>query len=162
YIENHSTVPIVVFAITLTNCQNVKVQCGARNMKLRVDGGSRSLAVRVEPQSLQMPWNYSFGFSWHADTSYGTAALSALAQGTVLGMTRWVRWHIVSDAVQFLPPETLGAKRPGRTTIHFSLAEEPQKMLPAPIADIDYPVIAAYPVDPHAPVFEGRAVDADS
>jgi hypothetical protein len=28
--------------------------------------------------------------------------------------------------------------------------------------EIEYPVIAAFPSDPHAPIFEGRAVDADT
>lgn len=31
-----------------------------------------------------------------------------------------------------------------------------------PADEVDYPVIVAFPVDPHAPGFEGVTVDADS
>jgi hypothetical protein len=62
--------------------------------------------------------------------------------------------------VQFVPPDQLIAKRPGRTQIHFKLADEPQKMLAAPVNEVDYAVVAAYTPDPHAPVFDGRALDA--
>jgi hypothetical protein len=236
YIENHSTVPVIVFAMTLTSCENIKNQCGVRNTNLRVDAGGRTMAVRVEPQNDQRAWNYSFGFSWHADSSYGKAALNALAeggdesarvrlaaiqhsdslrkaetgppanelsrtdfpalasriasmraypdslviapgertsierirlllldsQGSILGQTRWVSWRIGSGAVEFVPPYEIVAKRPGRTVIHFALASEPQKMLASPVPEIDYPVIVAYPTEPHAPVFNGRAVDSDT
>jgi hypothetical protein len=236
YIENHSTVPVIVFAMTLTSCENIKNHCGVQNTHLRVDAGARTMALRVEPQNDQRAWNYSFGFSWHADSSYGKAALTALAQsgdeasrvklaaiqhadslrkaetgppanelsrtdfpalasriasmrpypeslvivpgertsierirlllldsqGEILGQTRWVSWRIGSGPVQFIPPYELVAKRPGRTVIHFALAPEPQKLLANSLPEIDYQVIAAYPPDPHAPVFEGRAVDADT
>src|SRR5882672_7949865 len=49
YVENHSTVPIIVFAITLTDCENVKGTCGAKQVHRRIDAGNRDIIVRVEP-----------------------------------------------------------------------------------------------------------------
>src|SRR2546421_4711417 len=78
YIENHSTVPVEVFSIRLTDCQNIREQCGPRNTHLRVPAGNRVIAVRVEPESKERGFYYRFGFSWHEDSSYAQA-LTALA-----------------------------------------------------------------------------------
>ena len=237
YVENHSTVPVRIFAITLTNCENVKVTCGVRQTNLRLDPDRREVAVRIEPKNRGQGFHYSFGFSWHVDSA-NAMALAALAQagdsgsrvklaamqhadslrraetgphynelsqsdfsvlgprvasmraipdslvvepgertsierirlllldkqGTVLGQTRWVSWRIMSGmnaAIQFEPPTTLVAKRPGRTTFRFSLAQQAQQLVPTPINDVEYTIVAAYPPDAHAPVFTGRALDAD-
>ena len=205
YIENHSTVPVEVFSIRLTDCQNIREQCGTRNTHLRVPAGNRVIAVRVEPESKERGFYYRFGFSWHEDSSY-TQALTALAtagdekarvqlsaiqhadslrrsetgahyndlsrtdfaalasrvasmraypeslvlapgerttierirlllldnQGVVLGQTRWVGWRVENRGpIEFLPPNQINAKRPGRSVIRFSLAEEAQKALAA-------------------------------
>lgn len=235
YIENHSTVDVRVFAISLTDCENVNVQCGVKQMNLRVPADGRQMAVRIEPKNRAQGYFYRFGFSWHADSD-SKAALNALAsagdssarvklasmqhadslrnaeegprynelsrsdfsilaprvasmraypeslvvapgtrtniekvrllllddQGTVLGQTRWVSWRVSRGAIGFEPPYTMVARHPGRATIRFSLAEEPQKMIPTHVNDVEYPVTVAYPPDPNAPVFEGRALDADS
>jgi len=81
----------------------------------------------------------------------------------VLGHTRWLRWTVSSrSAVQFIPPDRMIARAPGRTTIRFSLAEDAQKLLTNTISDVEMPLVIAYRIDPHAPVFAGRAVDADT
>ena len=236
YVENHSTVPVIVFAIMLTDCENVRMQCGARQMNTRLDAGGRSQVARIQPENRERAMGYRFSFSWRADTSYGTSVLTALAEtgdssarvrlaamqhadslrraeegphfneltksdfsmiagrvarmnaypeslviapgertsierirvllldnaGSVLGQTRWFRYQIGSGPVQFTPPVTLVGKRPGRTVIRFALADEAQKLLGAPVADLVYPVVVAYAPDPHAPTFEGLAVDADT
>lgn len=237
YVENHSTVPVRIFAISLTNCENVKVTCGVRQTNLRLDPDRREVVIRIEPKNRGQGFHYNFGFSWHVDSA-SAIALAALAQagdsgarvrlaamqhadslrraetgphynelsqsdfsvlgprvasmraipdslvvvpgertsierirlllldkqGTVLGQTRWVSWRIMGGmnaAVQFEPPATLVAKRPGRTTIRFSLAQQAQQLIPTPVNDVEYSVVAAYPPDAHAPVFTGRAVGAD-
>src|SRR4051812_14525001 len=235
YVENHSTVPVRVFAFSLTDCENINVSCGVHQTNLQVRAGQRDIVVRVAPKNRSLSWHYRFAFSWHEDSS-GTNALNALAQagdstarvrlaamqhadslrraetgphynelsksdftvlgprivamraypdslvivpgerasierirlllldnqGTVLGQTRWVSWRIGSGAVQFEPPMSLIARRPGRTTITFRLAPEAQQSLSTAINEVEYSVIAAYPTDPHAPVFTGLAVDADA
>ena len=236
YVENHSTVPVIVFSVRLTNCENINVQCGVHPANVKLDAGQREIVQRIGPKVPTQRWNYSFGFSWRADTSYGTKLLSALAgagdtsaavrlaaqqhadslrraetgahyndlsqsdftvlapriasmraypeslviapgervgieqirmllldnQGAVLGQTRWVRWQLINGAVQFVPPRDFIARRPGRSIIRFSLAEDAQKLIPNPINKVEYPVLAAYAPDVHAPVFEGRVRDADT
>jgi hypothetical protein len=236
YIENHSTVPVRIFAIRLTDCDNVNVQCGVKQMNLRVDPGSKELAVRISPKSNSQGFHYRFGFSWRGDSSEANQVLSALSeagdssarvrlaamqhadslrrnetgrsyneltpsdfsmvaprvasvraepeslvivpgqrtsierirlllldkQGTVLGQSRWFGWRVPNGAVQFEPPTTLIARRPGRSVMRLNLAEDAQKLLGSRMDEIEYPIIAAYPSDPHAPMFEGRAVDADT
>jgi len=40
YIENRSTVPVTVFNISLTGCENVKQQCSPHPVKIRVAPGA--------------------------------------------------------------------------------------------------------------------------
>lgn len=234
FIENESTVPITVFSMSLRGCDNVREQCDVRSVRLRVQPNGRVLAMTVDPADPQRGFNYSFGFSWHADSS-SAAALAALAShgdaaagvqlaaiqradserradvgytelgrddyrsiasqatalraqpesllmepgqradldqvhlllvdstGQVLGRTHWVGFGLPSsDAVQFAPPRQLVARHTGRFVIHYTLADQAQAMLTHRIAPLDVPVVVAFPVDPHAPVFLGRALDADS
>lgn len=235
YVENRSTVDVKVFAITLTDCENVNVQCGVRQMNTRIPADGRQIVVRIEPKNRSLGFHYRFGFSWHADSSGARAALNALAtagdsgsrvrlaaiqhsdslrnaeegprynelsrsdftilaprivamraypeslvvtpgtrtsiekirllmldnQGTVLGQTRWIGWRATRGAAEFEPPNMILARRVGRSVIHLNLAPEPEKMLAAPLPDLELPVIVAFPPDPTAPVFEGRALDAD-
>jgi hypothetical protein len=236
YIDNRSTVPVTVFGMRLTGCENVKIQCGARVSSLHIGAGARQLALRIEPANRAQGFTYAFGFSWHPDSS-STAALAALAeggseaartrlaamqhadsleraetgvhynelsredfaaiapraaalradpdslllvpgeqttvdrihllvvdaQGVVLGRTHWMGFRApAAGAVQFTPPNILRAQAPGRTIVHFSLAEAAQRLLPHPLNDVDYPVVSSFPPDPHAPTFAGVAVDGDS
>jgi hypothetical protein len=80
YVENHSTVPITVFGVRLTECENVKAQCATRQLNLHVGPGERELALRVEPGNRMQGFTYQFNFSWHPDSS-SASALAALADG---------------------------------------------------------------------------------
>jgi hypothetical protein len=236
YVENHSTVAVRIFAIRLTDCENVNVQCGVRQMNLRVDPGSKELAVRISPKSNSLGFHYRFGFSWHADSSEANQVLTALSsagdsssrvklaamqhsdsvrraetgrqynelsrsdfaligsrvesmraepeslvmvpgqrtsierirlllldgKGAVLGQTRWFGWQAPNGAVQLEPPTTLVARRPGRTILRLRLSDEAQKSFASPVSDVEYAIVSAYPPDPHAPIFEGRTVDANT
>jgi len=79
YVQNRSTVPVRVFSVSLSSCENIKQQCGPRRANLRLDPGARLLAIRVEPDNAQRAFSYSFAFNWQADSA-GAAALSALAE----------------------------------------------------------------------------------
>ena len=94
YIENRSTVPVTVFSVTLSGCENVKQQCSPRPAKIRIPPGRRELAIRVEPTNVDRGFGYQFGFSWNADSA-GVNALTALAangdtraQGRLTAMQR--------------------------------------------------------------------------
>ena len=236
YIHNHSTVPVTVFSVSLSGCENVKQQCSPRPVSIRVAPGRRELATRVEPENESRGFSYYFRFGWRADSS-SVSALAALAsggdegaqarlaaiqrsdsiartergarykeltrddfaslagrvallraqpdslvlvpgertsieriqllvadsQGVPFGRTRWARWQVPSSgALQFIPPENIIARAPGRSIIRFRLAEEAETVLQREIPELEYPVVVAYPPDPNAPAFLGRAVDADS
>jgi hypothetical protein len=230
FVENRSSVPVKVFRVTLSSCQNVKLRCSTRPVSIWIQPGHRQLVIRVEPGTLQRGFSYRFGFSWNTDSPSARGApapsgderridvlqlvdsimhraregpreltrddFAALAgrattlrvhpeslvlapgerasidrvqlfladsRGVVLGRTRWVRWRVVdSNAVQFLPPEDIVARAPGRATVRVRLADEAEAILKRSIPEIEYPVVVAYAVDPHAPVFTGLARDADT
>src|SRR5690242_9353544 len=79
YVENRSTVPVIIFSVRLTNCENINLECGVHSMNVKLDAGQRQIVERIGPKNIAQRWNYSFGFSWRADTSYGTKVLGALA-----------------------------------------------------------------------------------
>jgi hypothetical protein len=64
--------------------------------------------------------------------------------------------------VQFVPPDRLIARSPGRDFVRFSLADEAQGLLANQIVDVELPVVVTSSFDPHAPVFKGMVVDADT
>ena len=237
YVENRSTVPVIIFALRLDNCENINVPCGVHQSNIKLEAGQRSVVERIGGKSPNQRWSYNFGFSWRADTSYGNKVLGALAEagdtsarvrlaaqqhadslrhaetgphyndltrsdfamlaprvasmraypdslvltpgehasiekirlllldstGSVLGQTRWLRWQLpMGGNLQFNPPTDLVARRPGRSIIRFSLAEEAQKLIPRPINSVEYPVISEYVLSAHAPTFEGVVRDADT
>lgn len=236
FIQNRSTVPVRVFSLSLTNCENIKLSCGPKRANLRIAPGERSLALRIEPDNPQRAFSYNFGFSWQADSA-SSAALSALAasgaagaaerlaatrradsiaktqggpryreltrddftalagravslqaepeslliapgeetslerlqllviddQGRVAGRTRWVEWSVPGLGVaDFVPPDRIIARRPGRMVLRFRLASEAAQSLRTEGMDVEVPIVVGYRIDPHAPTFAGRVVDADS
>lgn len=236
YVHNRSTVPVTVFSVSLTGCENVKQSCGPRPVNIRVPPSHRVLATRVGPDSDIHGFSYRFAFSWRADSS-STSALRALAeggsedartrlsamqradslhhaqqgaryneltpdafaalagraarlradpdslvlepgtrvdidrikvlvvdsQGVPFGRTRWVRWQSPGPgAVQFVPPQGLVARRPGRAVFRFSLADEAESLLAQPLDVLEVPIVVAYKPDPSAPIFEGLAEDGES
>jgi hypothetical protein len=81
YVQNRSTVPVIVFGTRLTNCENVKQQCSMRPANVRIGPGERQLAIRVEPDNAVRGFSYHFGFSWRADSSNLTALAALAASG---------------------------------------------------------------------------------
>jgi hypothetical protein len=69
YISNNSTVPIVVFGITLSSCENVKQSCGPRRTNLKIGAGRRVNVGRVQARDTERAFGYRWGMSYHADSS---------------------------------------------------------------------------------------------
>jgi len=69
YVENHSTVPIIVFGFTLTSCENVKQWCGGQRVNIPVPAGARRVIGRVEPKSTEQSMSYRWSYAWRADSS---------------------------------------------------------------------------------------------
>ena len=237
YVENRSTVPVTVWSVTLTGCENVKQTCGPRRVNLRVPPRGQVMAMRVEPDSPIRGFGYRFGFSWRADSAHAGAlaeraragdsrsmvvlearrradsldaagdggryrelsrddfralagqrvSLRALPEtlamepgtrlsperttilvvdsaGRVLGRTRWLRSQMPgAGAVSFSPAERqLTALRLGRSTMRFHLAEEALALLGSEVPELQVPIVVRYTPDPNAPIFGGRALDAES
>jgi len=80
WIENRSTVPVIIFALRLDNCENVNVSCGVHQSNIRLNAGQREVVERIGARTTSQGFGYNFGFSWRADTSYGTKVLGALAE----------------------------------------------------------------------------------
>ena len=80
YVENHSTVPITVFSVHLTSCENVKQQCTVHRTNIHVSPGGREFAIRVSADNQGRAMSYNFSFSWHPDSAM-TSALAVLAEG---------------------------------------------------------------------------------
>jgi hypothetical protein len=232
YVTNLSTVPITVFSVSLHACQNIKQLCDPTPVKIKVAPGGRAQVMRVTPANPTQAFGYSFGFSWHADSS-STMALATLASSgdssararlaaiqrteanrklgfrelsrddfkalatsatsarmlpdsvvlapgeelntdrlfiaildkdnQVLGHTRWYRWMVPGQRyLEVVPPGKLIARYPGRTMLRFALADEAQAALTNKLPEVELPVVIAYRVEAHAPVFTGQAVDADT
>ena len=69
YVQNSSTVPIVVFGITLTQCENIRQPCGSRRVKIRIDPNRRVNVGRVEPRDTERGFSYRWTFSFGGDSS---------------------------------------------------------------------------------------------
>jgi hypothetical protein len=77
-VENRSTVPVIVFSASLTDCENVRDSCTPHPMNVHVGPGQKQIILRAMPTSTERGFSYRFHFSWRADSS-DARALSALA-----------------------------------------------------------------------------------
>jgi hypothetical protein len=113
-------------------------------------------ALRVVPDSLTMT-------PGEQTTMQHVRVLVLDDAGQVLGRTQWLEWMISGmEAVDFTPPDRLRARRLGRATVRFRMAEEAERIAGKAIAEIELPIVVAYRMDPNAPVFAGRVIDAQS
>lgn len=80
YVENRSTVPIIVYSVTLRRCENVRQRCETpQRLSVRLPGGQRAPIQRVEPRLETSGFTYTYSFAWRPDSSGRVAALSVLA-----------------------------------------------------------------------------------
>ncbi len=87
YVENHSSVSVTVYSVTLRDCNNVKEPCEVRPLNLRLDPGNRVVIARVEPADPQKAYDFRSTFAWRADSA-PKAALGALASAGDSGAQR--------------------------------------------------------------------------
>lgn len=69
YVVNGSTETIVVFGVTLRQCENVRQTCEPKQTNIRIEGGQRRVVLRVEPRNLQQGFSYVFNYSWRPEKS---------------------------------------------------------------------------------------------
>lgn len=223
YVENHSSVPVTVWSVSLTRCENIKQWCEPKKVNIKVRPGGRSLAMRVNPKNEDQGFRYYFGFAWRPDSSNAAAIAAALGEapatpagapvtlryrelyekdfralgpriaslraepeslqlapgeqvrfdqvpvlvvdldGKVLGRTQWLQFSATGRGVITVqPPDGFVARSPGRGRLMFRLADAAQQLVGHEVAALEVPVVVAYRVEANAPVFLGRAIDADT
>jgi len=69
YVQNSSTVPVVVFGILLTECENVRQPCGSHHVKIRVGPNRRVNVGRIEPRDRERGMSYRWTFSYLPDSA---------------------------------------------------------------------------------------------
>lgn len=69
YVSNRSTVPIVVFGLTLSDCENIRQACTGQRINIPVPPGDRRQVGRVDARDAEKAYNYRWGFSYIADSS---------------------------------------------------------------------------------------------
>jgi hypothetical protein len=69
YVQNSSTVPVVVFGILLTECENVRQPCGSHRVKIKVAPNRRVNVGRVEPRDRERGMSYRWTFSYLPDSA---------------------------------------------------------------------------------------------
>jgi hypothetical protein len=80
-VENRSTVPINVTSVTLHGCQNIRQSCDQPyKMKERIDGESQKTVMRVSTRDVTEGSEFSYTFTWQADSGNSAAVLSILSQ----------------------------------------------------------------------------------
>jgi hypothetical protein len=78
-VTNRSTVPIVVFGVSFSQCENLKQSCGGRPTKIAIPAGQRRDVGRAQPKDPEKPFSYRWSFSYRADSS-DAKAIAALRE----------------------------------------------------------------------------------
>jgi hypothetical protein len=78
-VANESTVPIIVFGVTINQCENVRQWCSGQRTKIAIPPGTRRNVGRVEPKNPDRSFIYRWSFSYHADSS-DLKAIAALRE----------------------------------------------------------------------------------
>lgn len=79
YLTNLSSVQIVVYSVTLRNCENVRFSCSPQKVNIKVAPGQRVALKRVEAKRPDESFRFSLSFGWRADSS-SAEALRFLAE----------------------------------------------------------------------------------
>lgn len=117
---------------------------------------ARVAALRTDPESLvARP-----GESIHVFERVSILVLDD--SGQVLGSTRAVEWAPASPMLQRTGPGVVTAHRIGNSALRFRLHADALGLLPRSPSEVRVPVVVQVTPEPNAPVFAGRAVDADT
>lgn len=78
YVNNRSSVAIVVYSASLRECENVKQSCTPVRLNMRVRPDGRAIILRVNAKDPNQGFRYSASFGYRADSAQ-IRALEALA-----------------------------------------------------------------------------------
>jgi len=104
YVQNSSTVPVVVFGILLSECENVRQPCGSHHVKIRVGANRRVNVGRVEPRDRERGMSYRWTFSYLPDSADAKAMAMLREHGVEFDASG--RIHLVDRGGAVAPPNT--------------------------------------------------------
>jgi len=132
YVQNSSTVPIVVFGITLSECENIKQSCGSRRVKIKVAPNRRVNVGRVEPRDRERGFSYRWNFSYGGDSTDAQAMAVLREHGMEFDPRGGLRAieHPAADAPEAGAPAVVQAQAAPPTSAETTSADstEPRRI----------------------------------
>ncbi|HEX9346445.1 MAG TPA: hypothetical protein VF919_02620 [Gemmatimonadales bacterium] len=64
YVDNHSSVAIMVTGLQLIDCENIKNSCEVQRLRIQVPAGQRTNIATVKPENPNRPYSFQFHYSW--------------------------------------------------------------------------------------------------
>lgn len=71
-VENSSTVEIVVNAVVLSQCENIRTRCETHPLRIPVGPGQRRPVFTIETTGGDAGHNFRYSFSWEASNAAPT------------------------------------------------------------------------------------------
>lgn len=97
-VRNSSSVAIVVDTVTLRDCANVRELCRAHAVDVTVPAGATVSVMTVNPHDNTEPFEFKFGYTWHAAPALRLLGRNEIAQ---LG-ARITRLRVEPDSLVML------------------------------------------------------------
>jgi hypothetical protein len=161
YISNRSTVPIVVFGFTLTDCENIRQACSGERINIPVAPGDRRQVGRVDARDAHREWRYRWNYSFRADSSNAQAMALLREHGLSLEGTplppaviRRAPFDTVPVAPSVPAPRSGVASAMDPSVRGVIVAAEPRDSAPAPTFrfKVAYGSILGSTMMPDAPI----------
>lgn len=67
--RNESSVPVIIFGVSITACENIRQSCGGRTANFQIPPGGRRSVGRVEAKRADEGFSYRWSFSYRPDSS---------------------------------------------------------------------------------------------
>jgi len=64
YVVNHSSVPITITGLHITDCENVRNRCEPTRLRVRVEPGRRQNLATVRPDNPNRAHSFRFRYTW--------------------------------------------------------------------------------------------------
>lgn len=117
FVRNGSTVPVIVYQVSILDCLNLKQYCGINATNVRIEPGQRQEVIRLEPQDDTKAFNYRLQWRWRGAPRTGPIAVRPAAPGDTIAVRRAAALELVQlmrseDAKygdKILNPNTLSA-----------------------------------------------------
>jgi hypothetical protein len=165
FVTNKSTVPIIVFGVSLSSCDNVKQSCEARRTKINIPAGQRRNVGKVQAKDTEKGFEYRWSFSFSADSSDAKVLAALRAHGAKLGGEAPVdsvqpiaapspeRQDVIVQAAQTTPPaERIAYRSPGLDARLREMDEERQRTPVRVRFKVGYGSIIGSTMMPNTPV----------